>query len=176
MDVVIDLTDLSVKADDDDLSTIGDVPAGPTVQSFNLPGRPTPWQRPKRNHYGAVYNPQKALQTRMKAILRQQMKGARLTGAVLVEIDFYFLRPRTHFQADGHGNLVRKPDRPVNCLICRDIDNLAKLVLDAMNGIAFDDDRQVVEARLRKRYSDVKYYYSDNAMIEEYTEVRILAL
>lgn len=32
----------------------------------------------------------------------------------------------------------------------QDIDNLAKSCLDAMNGIAFDDDRQVVELVARK--------------------------
>lgn len=33
----------------------------------------------------------------------------------------------------------------------QDIDNLAKSCLDALNGIAFNDDRQVVELVVRKR-------------------------
>jgi len=104
------------------------------------------------------------------------MPGAPLTGPILMEIDFYFLRPKNHFQRDLYGNLVRKPDRPMHCTICRDIDNLAKLVLDSMNGIGYVDDRQVVDVRLRKKYSDVKYYFSDNEDIEEYTNIRIFAL
>lgn len=35
-----------------------------------------------------------------------------------------------------------------------DLDNLAKTVLDALNGIAFVDDSQVVDLRLSKVYAD----------------------
>ena len=179
---VIDLTDdasvHSHQSNDDAtvvLSVQSDEPSSP-VYFFKLSGRPIPWQRPKVNRYGVTYNPQRILLLRIKGILRQQMTTAPLSGPILLEIDFYFLRPKNHFQPDVYGNLVRKPNRPMNCTICRDIDNLSKLVLDALTGIAYEDDRQVVELRLRKKYSDVKYYYSDNAQIEEYTNIRIFAL
>nr|DAG40359.1 MAG TPA: Endodeoxyribonuclease RusA [Caudoviricetes sp.] len=35
-----------------------------------------------------------------------------------------------------------------------DWDNLGKLVSDALNGIAYDDDKSVVDASVRKYYSD----------------------
>lgn len=35
-----------------------------------------------------------------------------------------------------------------------DCDNIAKAVLDALNGIAYDDDSQVVELIVQKKYSD----------------------
>jgi Holliday junction resolvase RusA-like endonuclease len=35
-----------------------------------------------------------------------------------------------------------------------DLDNLAKIILDSLNGIAFDDDRQVVRLEVSKFYSD----------------------
>lgn len=34
-----------------------------------------------------------------------------------------------------------------------DIDNIAKVVLDALNGVAYVDDKQVVELRVSKRWS-----------------------
>lgn len=178
---VVDLTDdASVKVDGvkDDDSSVDSVEQATTasVFSFRLPGRPTPWKRPMTNRYGAMYNPQRDLLNGICASLRNQMTKAPLTGPILMEIDFYFLRPKKHFKKDVYGNWIRKPDRPMNCTICRDIDNLAKLVLDALNGIAYVDDRQVVELRLRKRFSDVKYYFSDNAENEEYTDIRVLAL
>ncbi len=40
--------------------------------------------------------------------------------------------------------------RPDSC----DLDNMAKTVLDALNGTAYADDRQVVELHLVKRRSD----------------------
>lgn len=42
---------------------------------------------------------------------------------------------------------VVKPGMP-------DIDNIAKIVLDAINGVCFDDDKQVYELRATKRYGD----------------------
>lgn len=35
-----------------------------------------------------------------------------------------------------------------------DIDNIAKVVLDALNGVAYRDDVQVVELLMRKQYSE----------------------
>ena len=35
-----------------------------------------------------------------------------------------------------------------------DIDNVAKAVFDAMNGIVFQDDKQIVNQMVTKRYSD----------------------
>lgn len=35
-----------------------------------------------------------------------------------------------------------------------DIDNLFKAVADALNGVAYDDDSQIVEATVRKLYLD----------------------
>ena len=35
-----------------------------------------------------------------------------------------------------------------------DLDNLAKIILDSLNGIAFDDDKQVVKLEVEKYYSD----------------------
>lgn len=33
-----------------------------------------------------------------------------------------------------------------------DADNIAKVVLDALNGLAYEDDKQVVDLRIRKMY------------------------
>eukprot|EP01032_Pedospumella_encystans_P008541 gene8541-10126_t len=179
---VIDLTDEasvhSRLSNDDDtvVLSVPDQEPAPTWLSFKLPGRPIPWRRPKVNRFGATYNTQTLLLIRIKGILRPQMAAPPFTGPIIMEIDFYFKRPKKHFHPDLYGNLVRKPNRPMNCIICRDIDNLAKLVLDSLNGIAYANDRQVVELSLRKKFSDVKYYYSDNAQIEEYTNIRIFAL
>jgi Holliday junction resolvase RusA-like endonuclease len=35
-----------------------------------------------------------------------------------------------------------------------DVDNIAKSILDALNGAAYDDDKQVVALMIHKEYSD----------------------
>lgn len=44
------------------------------------------------------------------------------------------------------------------------VDNLAKLVKDALNGVFWRDDAQVVDLTVKKRYSDVP---RTEVMIEE---------
>ena len=38
-----------------------------------------------------------------------------------------------------------------------DADNIAKIIMDALNGVAYEDDRQVVELIVRKFFSDTAY-------------------
>lgn len=81
-----------------------------------------------------------------------------LHGAVEVYLDFYFRRPNHHFRVKN-GN----PDRnrhskkaPSQHEYKPDVDKLARAVLDALTGIAFDDDRQVVSLVAHKFWDDKK--------------------
>ena len=69
-------------------------------------------------------------------------KAARVVqadGAVRVEIACYFPRPK-------------KPTNPFPSR--NDVDKLARSTLDALTGIAWADDQQVVELEVRKAYTD----------------------
>lgn len=46
-----------------------------------------------------------------------------------------------------------------------DIDNIVKIILDAMNKFAFKDDTQVTKLEVEKRYSEIPRVY---IKIEEY--------
>ena len=37
-----------------------------------------------------------------------------------------------------------------------DTDNLAKSILDALNGLAYDDDKQIVELEVKKFYNETE--------------------
>lgn len=46
-----------------------------------------------------------------------------------------------------------------------DCDNIAKIICDALNGVAYDDDKQIVALKVTKIYSDeprVIVWISDN--------------
>jgi len=45
-------------------------------------------------------------------------------------------------------------DNKIKCIKKPDIDNIVKVVLDALNKVAFEDDSQVVEIIAKKEYSD----------------------
>ncbi len=77
--------------------------------------------------------------------------AARAAGAgvhgepVGVLIDLVWERPKSHMRKSGV-----KPDAPQfpRC----DVDNAAKAVLDALNGVAWEDDSQVCSLTVAKHY------------------------
>ena len=66
-------------------------------------------------------------------------------GPVSVVIDAVFVRPKYH--KTKKGLKVSAPELPR-----QDVDNVAKAVLDALNGIAWVDDTQVQRLVVEKSY------------------------
>lgn len=69
--------------------------------------------------------------------------------AVKIAIEFFFPRPQAHGWAIKRGELV--PTRPTTP---PDLDKLVRSVLDALTGIVYDDDKQVVSITASKHYAD----------------------
>ena len=80
----------------------------------------------------------------------QTQGGRYLTGAIRAVIYVYYKVPKSYtkkrIQAirEGLEMPLKKPDS----------DNIAKIVLDSLNKIAFDDDTQVVELTVIKRWTE----------------------
>ena len=108
-----------------------------------LPGDPVPASRPRVTVNG-TYTPKRY--RRWKAAARDTMalayRAEPMIGPLTVVVDAYWRRPKRL----GEG--PREP-KPLGC----DIDNQAKGVLDAANGILYVDDRQVTELIVRKWYA-----------------------
>jgi len=98
------------------------------VVRFTVPGEPRSKQRPRVTSKG-TFTPKETMEAERK--VRDHWRALNeepFQYHVLVELEFY------------NGNKRR-----------RDLDNMAKLVLDALNGEAYDDDFRVVEMNLTKR-------------------------
>lgn len=90
---------------------------------FEIPGPPVPWQRAGRGRGGQHFTPEKTRLYQRKVKLCAMTAGVRpLTGPVVLSVMFYV--------ADARA---------------RDGDNLQKTIQDALNGLAYQDDRQVRE-------------------------------
>ena len=72
-------------------------------------------------------------------------------GPIEMNLDFYFSRPKTHFRTGKLKHLL-KPTAPSYHSGRKDLDNLIKFVLDALNKHAYLDDGQVVCIKSRKFY------------------------
>ena len=72
-----------------------------------------------------------------------------LQGAIRARIEIYYSVPKSYSKRkiearkDGIDYPMKKPDA----------DNIAKIVLDSLNKIAYEDDKQVVELTVIKRWT-----------------------
>jgi len=112
------------------VSPIQGVPPERVVR-FTVPGEPRSKQRPRVTSHG-TFTPKETIVAERKVRHAWEALGEQMfENCVLVDIEFY------------NGNKRR-----------RDLDNMAKLVLDALNGSAYGDDYQVVELNLNKYFTD----------------------
>jgi Holliday junction resolvase RusA-like endonuclease len=96
----------------------------------------------------------KAWRQDVAAAAFQAMKladSAPLTGAVELELIFHMPRPKSHFRSDG---VTLRPGSPLQHVTRPDCTKLARSTEDAMTGIAYVDDGQIVKQTHEKFFSD----------------------
>ncbi|MGE5437497.1 MAG: RusA family crossover junction endodeoxyribonuclease [Syntrophothermus sp.] len=124
---------------------------------FSVPGNPVGKERPRKGKSG-FYTPQKTQDYEklvklccIKAMKRDNTK--KLDGQLEVRITAFFeplkkltktKKMRDSFDMNGMYPIVTP-----------DCDNIAKSICDALNGIAYDDDRQITDLSIIKRHSHV---------------------
>lgn len=113
-------------------------------QSFVLRGEVRGKPRPRfsaRGGYGRAYTPASYMKyERSIAKAYTEAGGKKFSGAVSVSIFIHRELPKSRPK-----RLLAEPDTSKP-----DIDNVAKAVLDALNGVAYEDDRQVVSLNVTK--------------------------
>jgi Holliday junction resolvase RusA-like endonuclease len=72
-----------------------------------------------------------------------------IDGPVLIDVSFFFARPKSHFGTRG-----LRGSAPMHKTTAPDVDKLARAVLDAITGIVIRDDAQVVSLSGHKLYAD----------------------
>jgi len=79
-----------------------------------------------------------------------------LTGAVELNIEFYFARPKSHY-GTGRNSLKLKPSAPEHHTQKPDRTKLLRSTEDALKGIVWRDDSQVIGGDVRKDWTDTTY-------------------
>lgn len=128
-----------------------------TIKVF-IPGEPAAKERPRSGKGGRIYTPAKT--HKAEQALRQNWIAANMEQygsvhtfeePVRIKVRFYFAPlksfPKWEMRLIRHGTTIPKHTKP-------DIDNLLKLVLDALNGVAYKDDSLVTAISGEKCYSD----------------------
>lgn len=120
---------------------------------FVVEGKPVGKGRPRFKRMGnfvQTYTPTATADYEKLVRLRFQNAGGAITDKpVRVEITAFFAPPKSTRKRDRIEMLANRilPEKKP------DVDNIAKIILDALNKIAYIDDSQVIELVVKKRYS-----------------------
>ena len=122
---------------------------------FTVYGEPFGKERPRMAiASGTVYTPRKTIThenwIRWSYVAEYQGGEGYLPddSELLLEITAYYKIPGSqpkHIQAKMLEGLIKPTKRP-------DIDNIIKIVADALNGLAYKDDKQIVSCSCQKLY------------------------
>jgi Holliday junction resolvase RusA-like endonuclease len=143
-----------VKVEHEDLMT-ADYKHRPGLDmKFTVYGDPAPLSRHMLAR-GRMYNPSSNLQKEFLKACQIHMPTLPPEGAMEAYMVFYFRRPKNHYYT-GKNSHKLKSDSPSRHHIRRDLDNLVKFVLDALNGIAYKDDGQVASIKTHKFFTNLE--------------------
>lgn len=139
--------------------------------SFTVKGEPVGKGRPRFTKSGRTFTPAKT------SVYEQKVRNAYWAecgnysfkdDAIAVKIHAFYKIPKSTSKilkgkmADGHLKPTKLPDA----------DNVMKAIFDALNGIAYEDDRFIIQAMFEKDYPIFRDCQS-GALIEEEPRVEV---
>lgn len=112
-------------------------------RSFTILGSPKAWQRHRASRFSGMYDPN----TSDKAVLVSQFSDEfgkdfpMIQGEVILEIKSYKPIPKSMPKSTAalyEAGLMQPISKP-------DVDNYIKLIQDAINGVIYNDDAQIIK-------------------------------
>jgi Holliday junction resolvase RusA-like endonuclease len=121
---------------------------------FTVIGQPEGKGRPRFTRYGHPYTPQKTVdyENLIKAEYMQQCRGIKFSEEAMLRmfVKAYLGIPKSaskKARLEMEAMVQRPAKKP-------DLDNILKVVADALNELAYHDDKQIVSASIEKYYSE----------------------
>lgn len=124
---------------------------------FTVPGNPFGKQRPKFSRVGnyvRTYTPDKTVnyETMIKWYYQQAAQGYMFPDDAMLDVRiFAFYEIPKSASKKKQKQMLEKIIRPTKK---PDFDNIGKIVCDSLNQIAYHDDAAIVDAQVRKFYSN----------------------
>lgn len=121
---------------------------------FYIPGTPQGKARPRFTKTGRTYTPQKTVdyENMVKIMYRRVCDNSKFEQGISLKMNItaYFGVPKSTSKKKREEMLkgnIRPTKKP-------DADNIAKVIADSLNGVAYHDDAQLVEVNVRKFYRE----------------------
>lgn len=120
---------------------------------FVVFGKPVAKARPRMTRQGFAYTPQKTInyENLVRYTFQSEFPSHEpFLGLIEANITCIFDIPKSYSKKktkellETHNNYNHKPD----------LDNIAKIILDSLNGIAYKDDSQVTILHINKEYGN----------------------
>ncbi len=135
------------------------------IYEFEVPGKITGKGRPRVNTQTAIaYTPTKTREYEdlVKQYFIMKYRAIKpLEGRIAITIKAHFVIPKNTNKAQ-RAEILKNNISPIKK---PDIDNIAKIILDALNKLAFKDDSQITKLSIEKVYSEEEKVY---VKVEEY--------
>ncbi len=105
----------------------------------------------------------KVWRTAVAEAAREAYDGPLLTGPIVMYVQFVMPRPKSHFGTGRNAGKL-KPSAPAHHITKPDALKLCRAVEDALSGVIYRDDSQIVLHDIAKDYGD---FYSTHVYISE---------
>ena len=124
---------------------------------FSIPGQPMGKQRPRVVHNGSfsqAFTPKETVsyENLVRVLYREAAKGKRFADEDMLDVRViaYYSIPKSTSKKKRKMMLehkIRPGKKP-------DWDNIGKIICDSLNTVAYRDDSSIVDAQVRKFYSE----------------------
>lgn len=130
------------------------------VVRFQVKGKPKGKERPRLAN-GVVYTPKGTTDYERDVQIEylRQVGGYQLKGAIEADIEAFFEYPK------AWSKKRREQEEGMYYQSKPDVDNIAKIILDALNKVAYKDDAAVSIVKVTKRYGE------ESKVIVQLTEI-----
>jgi Holliday junction resolvase RusA-like endonuclease len=124
-----------------------------TIRKLVIPGKPLGKQRVRVPKRGRPYTPDQTVnyEAVVKALYIEKYGMEKpLEGPVMINIVAFYQIPKSASKARQRG----MKDWTIRPTVRPDIDNVLKIITDALNGVAYLDDKQIIECSVNKCYAE----------------------
>lgn len=117
---------------------------------------PVSLKRHRHRLTGGTYDPSKKEKDEFVNMIND-MPSEKMTNPIKCGLNFYCKRPKSHYKTGKNSHILKETSPKYNTNN-KDLDNMVKFILDALNGKLYIDDCQIVEINCKKLYSEGNGY------------------